>query len=123
MKLWHLLLVVFMLSVSIALAATNPTMDAYLAFVEEQIDKALDRHESGTPSRERNMVRTIFRAHSHELVASVVQPHTMRHNWGLFCIFETTALDTHIELLGIAGRFIPIKGMDEATIRLGRLAF
>ncbi|HEY6085595.1 MAG TPA: DUF4359 domain-containing protein [Nitrospira sp.] len=123
MKLWHLLLLVVMLSVSVALAATNPTLDAYLAFVEEEIGKALDRYESGAPSRERNMVRTIFRAHSHELVASVVKPHTMHYNWGLFSFFETTALDAHIEILGIGGHFIPIKGMDEAAVRFGRLAF
>jgi Domain of unknown function (DUF4359) len=117
------MILVAILAASVALALMNPSMDSYLAFVETELGKALDRHEPSEPSRERTMVRKIFRTHSHELVASVVRPHTVRHNWGLFSLFETTALDVDIEVLGIGGHFIPIKGIDEAVLRLGRLAF
>jgi hypothetical protein len=123
MKIPHLLILVVALSICVGLALTNPTMDAYLGFVESELGKALDRAETSQPSKERAMLRTIFRAHSHELVASVVRPHTVRHNWGLLSRYETSALDAHIEVLGIGGHFIPLKGVDEAILRLGRLAF
>jgi len=123
MDIRHLVILSAVLALAVALAWTNPSMDMYLAFVEAELSLALDRHESSAPSRERDMVRTIFRAHSHELISSVVRPHTVRRNWGLFSIFETTALDAHIEVLGIGGHFLPIKGIDEAVLRLGRLAF
>jgi hypothetical protein len=122
-KIWQLLILVAVLTASVVLALTNPSIDEYLAFVEAELGKALDRHESSPPNRERHMVRTIFRAHSHELVDSVVRPHTVRRNWGLFSFFETTALDAHIEVLAIGGRFIPLQGVDDAILRLRRLAF
>lgn len=123
MKLWPLLLLVTALAASVGLVLTNPSLDDYVAFVEAELGKALDRHESSAPHRERDMVRTIFRAHSRELVESVVRPHTIQRNWGLFSLFETTALEVHIEVLAIGGRFIPLKGVDDAVVRLGRLAF
>lgn len=123
MDIRHLLILSAVLALAVALALTNPSTDMYLAFVEVQLSLALDRHESSAPSRERNMVRSIFRAHSHELVSSLVRPHTVRRNWGLFSFFETTALDAHIEVLGVGGHFFPLRGVDEAVLRLGRLAF
>ncbi|HJT22663.1 MAG TPA: DUF4359 domain-containing protein [Nitrospira sp.] len=123
MKIWHLMLLVAVLGIGVLLAGTNPSTDMYLAFLEAELGKALDRHQPAEQSRERDMVRTIFRAHSHELVVSIVRPHTIRHNWGFFSVFETSALDAHIEVLGIGTRFIPIKGVDDAIARFGRLAF
>jgi len=123
-KLWPLILLVTSLAASVALVSTNPSMDDYVRFVEAELGKALDRHEaSAAPNREREVVRTIFRAHSRELVESVVRPHTIQRNWGLFSFFETTALEVHIEVLAIGGRFVPLKGIDDAVARLGRLAF
>lgn len=123
MKIRHLIFLVAVLSCGVALALTNPSLESYVAFVEAELNKALDRTEPAERSKERAMLRTIFRAHSHELVLSVIHPHTIRHNWGLFSRFETTAMDVHIEVLGIGGHFIPLRGIDEAIIRLGRLAF
>lgn len=124
MKTWPLILLVTSLAASIALVLTNPSMDDYVTLVEAELGKALDRHEaSAAPNREREVVRTIFRAHSRELVESVVRPHTVQRNWGLFGFFETTALEVHIEVLGLGGRFFPLKGIDDAVVRLGRLAF
>jgi len=123
MPIRYLLLLVIALAVSVWLALTNPSMDDYLRFVESELGQALDRHETQEPSKERIMLRTIFRAHSRELVESLVRPHTLRRNWGLLSRYETTALDVHIEVLAVGGRFIPLKGVDEAIVRLGRHAF
>jgi hypothetical protein len=123
MKIWQLLILVTMLSLCVWLALTNPPMEAYLAFVEAELGKALARSETSQPDRERTILRKIFLAHSHELVVSVVWPHTVRRNWGLLSYYETTALDTHIEVLALGGCFIPLKGIDDAILRLGRVAF
>jgi Domain of unknown function (DUF4359) len=111
------------LSLCVGLALFNPTMEEYLAFVEAELGKALDRSDQTQLGRERVMLRSIFRSHSHEIVGSVVRPHTVRRNWGLASVYETTVLDSHILVLGVAGRFIPLRGIDETILRLGRLAF
>ena len=127
MKLLYLTLLVALLSLCVGLALYNPSMEEYLAFVEAELGKALDRGDQNQVgqerAQERAMVRSIFRSHSHDLVGSVVRPHTVRKNWGLASVYETRILDSHIVVLGIAGRFIPLRGIDETILRLGRLAF
>jgi hypothetical protein len=123
MSLGRLSGIVIALSVAIALILLNPTMDEYLLFVETELGKAIDRSGGGQLSREQTMVRSIFRSHSHELVTSVVLPHTNRRNWGLLSVYDTTIFESRIVVLGLAGWFIPLRGIDEAILRLGRLAF
>ncbi len=123
MKIWQLLLIVLALSLCVWLALTNPTTDAYLTFLEGEMMRALDRSEAAAPNRERAMVRAIFRSHSHELVTSVIRPHTIRQNWGLLSRFRTDALEVHVVVLGIGGHFYPLEGVDEAIVRFGRMAF
>ena len=114
---------VILLSISIGLVVSNPTMDAYLLFVEAELGRAMDRSDQSHSTREQAMLRSIFRSHSHELMDTAVRPHTIRRNWGLASLYETTVFDSRIVVLGVAGYFIPLKGIDEAIVRLGRLAF
>jgi hypothetical protein len=123
MNVLQLSLVVIALSLSIGLALSNPNMDAYLMFVETELGKAMDRSDQSQSTREQAMLKSIFRSHSHELMNTAVRPHTVRRNWGLMSLYETTVFDSRIVVLGIAGYFIPLKGIDEAIVRLGRLAF
>ncbi|MEK7761377.1 MAG: DUF4359 domain-containing protein [Nitrospirota bacterium] len=123
MSLLRLSLVVTVLAVTVVLALTNPTMDQYLSFVQAELTKAMDRMDQSTPEREGTVVRNIFRRHSQELVNSVVRPHTMRKNWGVLSWFETTVLGTRVVVIGIGNRFIPVEGVDEATLTLGRQVF
>jgi hypothetical protein len=123
MSLGRLSGIVIGLSVAIGLILFNPTMDHYLFFVETELGKALDRSGDGHPSREQAMVRSIYRSHSHELVSSIVLPHTIRRNFGVLSVYDTTVFDSRIVVLGVAGWFIPLRGIDEAILRLGRLAF
>jgi hypothetical protein len=37
--------------------------------------------------------------------------------------FETQVADTKVVVLGISGQFIPIEGVEEATLKIGRMAF
>ena len=114
---------VILLSISIGLVVSNPTMDAYLLFVEAELGKAMDRSDQSHSTREQAMLRSIFRSHSHELMDTAVRPHTTRRNWGLASLFETSVVDSRIVVLGVGGYFIPLKGIDEAILRLGRRAF
>jgi hypothetical protein len=123
MNVVRLGLVVVLLGLCIGLVLSNPTMDDYLLFVEAELGKAMDRSEQSQTPREHAMLKSIFRSHSHELMNTAVRPHTVRRNWGLLSFYETTIFDSRIVVLGIGGSFIPIKGIDEAILRLGRLAF
>ena len=123
MTVLQLSIVVMVLGVSIGLALSNPTMDDYLLFVETELGRAMDRSDQSQSTREQAMLKSIFRSHSHELMNTAVRPHTVRRNWGLMSVYETTVLDSRIVVVGVAKYFVPLKGIDEAIVRLGRLAF
>ena len=123
MSLLRLSLVVAVLAVSVGLALMNPTTDQYLAFVQAELTKAMDRMDQSTPEREGAMVRNIFRLHSEELLNSMVRPHTLRQNWGVLSRFETRVLGTRVVVIGIGNQFIPVEGVDEAILILGRRVF
>jgi hypothetical protein len=123
MSLLRLSLIVVMLTVSVVLALTNPTIDQYLGFVQGELSKAMDRMDQSTPEREGNVVRNIFRRHSQELIESMVRPHTIRQNWGVLSRFQTTILGTKVVVIGIGNQFIPIEGVDEVILTLGRRVF
>ena len=123
MSLMRLSLVVAVLAVSIVLALTNPTTDQYLSFVQAELSKAIDRMDQSTPEREGTVVRSIFRRHSQELLNSMVRPHTMRQNLGVLSRFETTVLGKRVVVIGIGNQFIPVEGVDEVILTLGRQTF
>jgi Domain of unknown function (DUF4359) len=123
MSLLRLSLIVAVLAVSVALALTNPTTDQYLGFVQAELSKAIDRMDQSTPQREGAVVRNIFRRHSQELLDSMVRPHTTRQNWGILSRFETTVLGTRVVVIGIGNQFIPVEGVDETILALGRRVF
>jgi hypothetical protein len=114
---------VVVLAASVVLALTNPTTDQYLNFVQAELTKAMDRMDQSTPEREGAVIRNIFRRHSQELLNSMVRPHTMRQNWGVLSRFETTVLGTRVVVIGICNQFIPVEGVDEAILTLGRRVF
>lgn len=123
MSLLRLSLAVTVLAVSVVLALTNPTTDQYLGFIQAELTKAVDRMDQSTPEREGTVVKNIFRRHSQELLNSMVRPHTMRQNWGVLSRFETTVLGTRVVVIGIGNQFIPVEGVDEAILTLGRRVF
>jgi hypothetical protein len=123
MSLLRLAMTVIVLGLGVGLVLSNPTMDEYLLFVEGQLGKAMDRSEQNHSGREQAMLKSIFRSHSHELMETAVRPHTIRRNWAVMSIYETSLFDVRIVVLGAAGSFIPLKGIDEAILRLGRVAF
>ncbi|HSN03403.1 MAG TPA: DUF4359 domain-containing protein [Nitrospira sp.] len=123
MSLLRLSLVVVILAGAVALAFSNPTMTDYLQFVQHELDKAMSRMDQATSTREQQFIRQVFASQSKKILQEVVLPHTRRQNWGLASRYETTVMDTRVVVLGVAGRFIPIEGVEEATVKIGRLAF
>jgi hypothetical protein len=123
MTLLRLSILVIVLSLSVGLALSNPTKDDYLDFVETELRKAMDKSELNQSNRDTAMVRSIFQSHSRELVRSFVGPRTIRRNWGLVSFYESRLSDTDILVLGVGGRFFPLRGIDESILRLGRMAF
>jgi hypothetical protein len=123
MSLLRLLMIITVLAGAVGLALSNPTMDNYLQFVERELGKAIDRMDHGTPTREQQFIRQVFQSQSKKILQEVVRPHTMRQNWGLASRYETNAVNTKIVVIGVAGQFIPIKGVEEAIIKIGRLVF
>lgn len=123
MSLVRLLCLVIGLSIAIVLALTNPTTDQYLAFIQSELSQAIEHMDPSTPERERTVIQNIFRSHGRELIQGVVRPNTIRRNWGLLCRFETKIIDVHVVVVGIGGHFIPLEGVDEAVLKLGRLSF
>ncbi|MCS6292560.1 MAG: DUF4359 domain-containing protein [Nitrospira sp.] len=123
MSLLRLVSIVVALGVAVGLALSNPTMEDYLQFVEGELGKAIDRMDRSAPSREQQFIRQVFQSQSKKILQEVVRPHTKRQNWGIASRYVTQAVSTKIVVIGVAGHFIPIEGVDEATIKIGRLAF
>lgn len=111
------------LLVAVALAATNPTTDAYVRFVEARLVAEIEKMDQSAPRRDRDLIKALFRAQGPKLVEGVVRPNTIRSNWGLLSVFETNVLDQPVLVLGVAGQFVPLRGVEEATLKVGRLAF
>jgi hypothetical protein len=123
MSLLRLSVIVLALIFLVGLAWSNPTMDDYLRFVELELGKAIDRMDQGTSSREQQFIRQVFRTQSKKLLESVVRPNTARQNWGMMSLYEAQVAGTNVVVLGIGGRFIPLQGVEEATLKIGRMAF
>lgn len=109
--------------IAVWLAATNPTMETYLQFIDARLSSEIEKMDQSTPRGERDLIRSIIRAQGPKLVEGVVRPNTRRDNWGLLSLFETNVLDQPVLVLGIGGQFVPLRGVEEATVRVGRLAF
>jgi hypothetical protein len=123
MSLARLAIVVVILAGAVGLALSNPTTDDYLQFVERELNGALDRMDERTPTQEQQMIRQVFRSQGRKLIEGIVRPSTVRHNWGLLSQYETRVAETKVVVLGIGGQFVPIKGVEEATVAVGRMAF
>ncbi|MBI4002571.1 MAG: DUF4359 domain-containing protein [Nitrospira defluvii] len=111
------------LVMAVGLAATNPTMDGYVRFVEGRLAAEIDKMDQSAPRADRDLIRKIFRAQGSKLVEGLVRPKTTRSNWGLLSLFETNVLEESVLVLGVAGQFVPLRGVEEATLKVGRLAF
>jgi hypothetical protein len=115
--------VVVGLLMAVGLAATNPTMEGYVAFVETRLTAEIDKIDKTASRADQELIQKIFRAQGSKLVEGLVRPRTTRSNWGVLSLFETNVLEEPVLVLGVAGQFIPLRGVEAATLKVGRLAF
>ena len=109
--------------VAVWLAATNPTMDTYLQFVEARWSAEIDKMDQSGPRRDRDPDSISFRARP-EIHGSLSGRIRDAEQLGSAQVcFETNVLDQPGLVLGIGGQFVPLRGVEEATVKVGRLAF
>ncbi len=113
--------VVVLLGISVWLAATNPTTDDYGDFLEVMLGQALDRMQQAGTAREHAEIRDLLRSQGKKIIKSVVQPNTVRHNYGFFSVFRTRVLDVRLEVLGVANHFYPGEDLEGISRKLGQI--
>ncbi len=110
-----------LLGICVALALTNPTSQDYGAFLQAQLGLAVDRMDQSLSEQERALMRGLYATQGPKLIELVLQKYTQRRNFGLLSLFESRVLEQKVVVLGVASRFVPIEGVEEATVKLGQL--
>lgn len=110
-----------LLGLCVVLALTNPTSQDYGAFLQVQLGLAAARMDQSLSEQERTLMRGLYETQGPKLIELVLQKYTQRRNFGLFSLFESRVLEQKVVVMGVASRFIPVEGVDEATVKLGRL--
>ncbi len=111
------------LAVAVGLAATNPTMEAYLRFIEVRLAAELDKMDQSAPRGDRDLIKQVVRAQGGKLIEGLVRPKTVRTNFGLLSLFETNVLDQSVLMLDVGSQFVPVHKVEKVTLKVGRLAF
>jgi uncharacterized protein DUF4359 len=123
MKLSNTILVVLvsLLTLCVALAATNPTMAQYGRFLDTQLTKALARMNPEEANSQQKIMRDILRTQGKKVIDSLTRSNTVRRDYGLFSIFTTRVFQVEVAVVGVGAHFIPLDSQDELIKKLGRL--
>jgi len=116
-----LAVLVSLLTVCVALAATNPATDQYGRFLETQLTKALARMNSENASSQQKVMRDILTTQGKKVIDSLTRSNTVRRDYGLFSVFTTRVFQVEIAMVGVGTQFIPLDSQDELIKKLGRL--
>lgn len=116
-----LIIIVLLLGISVALAATNPTSQEYGLFLEQWLNDALERTDQTERKDERDLIRSLLKSQGKLVIDSVVRPNTRRRNYGLLSLFETRVFDVQVIVLGVGGVFVPLDGVEDATRKVGQI--
>jgi hypothetical protein len=114
-----LIVIVIILGVCVALAATNPTKLDYGQFLEGELHQALDQVDAGRFADAR-LIRQFLKSQGPGFIQAVVSHNTLRHNYGLFSLFETRILGERLSILGVGSRFVPLTDREHLSRLLGR---
>ena len=123
MKISNTVLVVLVsvLMVCVALAATNPTMTQYGRFLDTQLTKALRRMNAEEANSQQKIMRDILTTQGKKVIDSLTRSNTVRRDYGLFSVFTTRVFQVEIAVVGVGTQFIPLDSQDELIKKLGRL--
>jgi hypothetical protein len=123
MKLSNTVLVVLvsLLTLCVALAATNPTMTQYGRFLDTQLTKALARMNPEEANSQQKIMRDILTTQGKKVIDSLTRSNTVRRDYGLFSIFTTRVFQVEVAVVGVGAHFIPLDSQEELIKKLGRL--
>jgi hypothetical protein len=123
MKISNTVLVVLVsvLMVCVALAATNPTMTQYGRFLDTQLTKALARMNPEDANSQQKIMRDILTTQGKKVIDSLTRSNTVRRDYGLFSIFTTRVFQVEVAVVGVGAQFIPLDSQEELIKKLGRL--
>jgi hypothetical protein len=123
MKLSNTVLIVLvsLLTLCVALAATNPTMTQYGRFLDTQLTKALARMNPEEANSQQKIMRDILTTQGKKVIDSLTRTNTVRRDYGLFSIFTTRVFQVEIAVVGVGTRFIPLDSQEALIKKLGRL--
>jgi hypothetical protein len=123
MKLSNTVLIVLvsLLTLCVALAATNPTMTQYGRFLDTQLTKALARMNPEEANSQQKIMRDILTTQGKKVIDSLTRSNTVRRDYGLFSIFTTRVFQVEVAVVGVGAHFIPLDSQEELIKKLGRL--
>jgi hypothetical protein len=110
-----------LLSVCVALAATNPTSTQYGHFLETQLTEALARMNPDEATSQQKIMRDILTSQGKKVIDSLIRSNTGRRDYGLFSVFTTRVMQVEVVVIGIGTHFIPLESQEDLRKKLGRL--
>jgi hypothetical protein len=116
-----LIVFVSLLTLCVALAATNPTMAQYGRFLDTQLTKALARMNPEEANSQQKIMRDILATQGKKVIDSLTRSNTVRRDYGLFSIFTTRVFQVEVAVVGVGTQFIPLDSQEELIKKLGRL--
>src|SRR5687767_9262704 len=103
-----LLVLVGLLGLCVALAATNPTSTEYGRFLETQLTKALGRMNPEEGTSQQKIMHDILTTQGKKVIDSLIRSNTARRDYGLFSVFTTRVLQVEVVVIGVGAQFIPL---------------
>ena len=116
-----LVVLVILLGLCVALAATNPTSTHYGRFLETQLTKALQRMDTQDANSQQQIMRDILTQQGKKVIDSLIRSNTARRDYGLFSVFTTRVFQVEVVVIGVGTQFIPLDNQEELIKKLGRL--
>lgn len=116
-----LFVLVALLGLCVALAATNPTSTQYGRFLETQLTKALQRMDTQDANSQQQIMRDILTQQGKKVIDSLIRSNTARRDYGLFSVFTTRVFQVEVVVIGVGTQFIPLDNQEELIKKLGRL--
>lgn len=116
-----LIVLVGLLGLCVALAATNPTSTQYGRFLEAQLTKALAHMNPEETSSQQKIMRDILTTQGKKVIDSLIRSNTARRDYGLFSVFTTRLLQVEVVVIGVGTQFVPLDSQEDLIKKLGRL--
>ncbi len=123
MKVWQLFLIILNIGLLVGLTASNPSMDDYLAFCDQELRRLFDHSDGSLPVEQGRLIRAVYEAQRGKLLEGIVRKQTVRTDLVLFSLYKMQVAGTELSVLGIGGMLVPLHGLEESMRAVGKFAF